>query len=116
MPKKWRGLNKVAEECNELGVELMKLSTFPDGKHPSRKRSLVISTEEELADVLASVNYFIDRNKLDRAKIERRAVLKRKKFIRWWGDPKPSKTKKAKKASKARSHVVNASSHVETSK
>ncbi len=94
MPKKWHGLRKAVEECCELGVELMKLATFPTGKHPARKRSLVLSTEEELADVLASVNYFIDRNKLDRAKIEKRAKLKYKKFSRWWGDPKPKTPKK----------------------
>lgn len=92
--KKWHGLRKAAEECGELVVELMKLATFPDGKHPARKRSLVISTEEELADVLAAVDYFIDRNKLDRAKIERRKAAKYKKFSKWWGDPKPKGLKK----------------------
>src|SRR3546814_18921501 len=71
MAKKWHGLRKAAEECAELVVELMKLATFPNGKHPARKRSLVISTEEELADVLAAVDYFIDRNKLDRSEARR---------------------------------------------
>lgn len=100
MAKKWHGLRKAVEECCELGVELMKLATFPSGKHPARKRSLVISTEEELADVLAAANYFIDRNKLDRAKIEKRAKLKYKKFSRWWGEPKAdTKPKTLKKKS-----------------
>lgn len=94
MAKKWHGLRKAAEECGELVVELMKLGTFPTGKHPARKRSLVISTEEECADVLAAINYFIDRNKLDRAKIEKRSKLKYKKFSGWWGDPKPRETNK----------------------
>lgn len=103
MAKKWHGLRKAAEECAELVVELMKLATFPNGKHPARKRSLVISTEEELADVLAACDYFIDRNKLDRVKIERRKALKYKKFSRWWGEPeagvvvKIDNTRKAKK-------------------
>lgn len=105
MAKKWHGLRKAAEECAELVVELMKLSTFPNGKHPSRRRSLVISTEEELADVLAAVDYFIDRNKLDRAKIERRKALKYKKFSGWWGDPKPkglkAKSKELRRVLKA---------------
>lgn len=94
MNKKWHGLRKVVEECCELGVELMKLATFPDGKHPARRKSLVLSTEEEISDVLASVDYFIDRNKLDRAKIEKRAKTKYKKFSKWWGDPKPNTLKK----------------------
>jgi hypothetical protein len=84
---RWWGLNKTAEETSELNVELMKLTEFPTGKHPGRKRSLILSTEDELADVLASVNYFIDRNKLDRARIERRAKAKYKKFAKWWGVP-----------------------------
>ena len=61
MAKSWYGLRKAAEECCELGVELMKLATFPNGKHPARKKSLVLSTEDECADVLAAVNFFIDR-------------------------------------------------------
>lgn len=96
MAKNWRALRKVAEECGELVVELMKLAAFPNGKHPSRKKSVVISTEEELADVLAVVDYFIDRNNLDRAKIMTRKAAKYRKFCGWWGDPslgdKKSKT------------------------
>lgn len=88
MAKAWKGLRKVTEECGELIVELMKLITFPDGNHPGRKRSLVVSTEEELADVMAACDYFIDRNKLDRVKIEKRRALKYGKFSRWWGEPK----------------------------
>lgn len=102
MAKKWWGLRKVVEECSELSVELMKLATFPSGKHPGRKRNLKISTEEELADVLAAVDYFIDKNKLDRQVIERRRVLKYRKFAKWWGDTKP----KAKKNNNKRPRVI----------
>jgi NTP pyrophosphatase (non-canonical NTP hydrolase) len=85
--KRWPGRNKVVEECSELNVELSKLAEFPTGSHPGRKRSLILSTEDELADVLAAVNYFIDRNSLDRTRIERRAKAKYKKFSKWWGTP-----------------------------
>lgn len=91
--RKWWGLRKVVEEGSELAVELMKLEEFPSGKHPGRKRSLILSTEDELADALASIDYFIDRNKLDRKRIERRKTSKYKKFIRWWGDPAPNTVK-----------------------
>lgn len=104
----WWALNKVGEEMNELGVELNKLAVFPQGKHPGRKRSLILSTEDECADVLAAVNYFIDRNKLDRKRIERRMKTKTKKFEGWWGKlikdkitaPKPPKQVKFKKQPK----------------
>lgn len=87
MSKKWAGLQKVAEECNELTVELMKLSIFPSGKHPGRRRSVILSTEDECGDVLAAVNYFIDRHNLDRKRIEQRVKSKYKKFSGWWGIP-----------------------------
>jgi len=109
MAKKWKGLEKLAEECCELGVELMKLSIFPSGKHPARKRSLVLSTEEEIADVLAAAEYFIARHKLDRGKIEKRKALKIRKFAKWWGDPYGNKKKKVKKAPKAKIASANAS-------
>lgn len=88
MAKQWRGIIKLQEELNELGVELMKLAAFPSGNHPGRKGSVIPSVENEAADVLNALNYFIDRNGLDRTKIERRAALKRKKFIKWMGDIK----------------------------
>lgn len=85
MSKKWKGLIKAIEECNELGVELAKLSTFPDGKHPGRKKSLIPTVEDECADVLNAVLFFIDRNGLDAERIEKRIAMKRKRFEKWWG-------------------------------
>ncbi len=108
MAKQWRGLLKVSEELNELGVELMKLGAFPTGKHPGRKRSVVLSVEDEAADVLNALNYFIDRNGLDRARIDRRTAAKRKKFIKWMGEIKPAKSKATKKTPKALSNASRA--------
>ncbi len=84
MARKWLGLEKLAEECGELVVELMKLKTFPSGKHPGRRKSVILTTEDECADVLAALEFFIERNKLDRKRIEARKVLKLKKFWKWW--------------------------------
>lgn len=105
--EKWKGLRKVAEELFELGVELMKLSSYPSGKHPRRKRSLVISTEEEAGDVLAALNYFIDRNKMNRDKIDKRAAYKYRKWVKRFGATgttygrKPPTKKAVKQAVKA---------------
>lgn len=101
MARKWFGLIKLQEEMNELGVELMKLSAFPDGKHPGRKRSIILSMEDEIADVLAATNYMMDRNDLDRTRIEKRAKTKYKKFTKWWGVPESV----AKIASKVKTRV-----------
>lgn len=87
MARKWFGLRKTAEECGELVVELMKLEEFPDGKHPGRRRSVILSSEDECGDLIGAINYFIDRNHLDRKRIERRAKSKYRKFSKWWGIP-----------------------------
>ena len=115
MAKKWSGLEKLAEEMNELGVELMKLRVFPTGKHPGRKRNLRLYVQEECADVAAALDYFIDRNGLDREQIMKRKAVKTKKFKSWWGDIKPIKSKTSKKSPKAKRPVSNVSLHVETS-
>ncbi len=96
--KKWKGLFKSAEECAELTVELMKLNSYPDGKHPRRRRSVVLTVEEEIADVFASLNYLIDKNGLDRARIDKREAAKYHKYARRWGDTKRTKKKVSKKA------------------
>jgi hypothetical protein len=100
MSRRWFGSNKVAEEAGELVQELMKLQSFPDGKHPARKRSLVLSTEDELADIIAAADYFIDRNRLDRKRIEKRRKTKYRKFERWWGKTSKPKSKKSSTKSK----------------
>jgi len=104
MAKQWRGIIKLQEELNELGVELMKLAAFPTGKHPARKRSVILSVEDEAADVLNALNYFIDRNGLDRERIERRAASKRKRFVKWMGDIK-AVVKKTPKALSSRNRA-----------
>ncbi len=116
MARKWRGLNKVAEESSELNVELMKLAAFPSGKHPARKRSLILSVEDECADALQAIEYFILRNRLDMGRIQKRILTKRKKFTKWMGDVKPAKIKTTKKSTKAKSRINRASSRTKRDK
>lgn len=97
--RKWRGLPKVAEECGELVQELMKLTNYPSGKHPRRKRSLIISTQEEAADVLAALGYFLERNGLDLSAVEKRRAMKFRKWVKRYG-PTPAMVKAKKKAKK----------------
>lgn len=109
MARRWFALGKVQEEMNELGVELMKLLAFPDGKHPGRKRSLILSTEDEIADVLNAVEFFVDKNRLDWNRIRKRMGTKRKRFIKWWGQPAKRKSQIAKIKSKAKTTTKRAS-------
>jgi len=100
MARKWKGLRKLAEEAGELVVELMKLDAFPTGNHPGRKRNVKLSVEDEIADVLAAAEYFIDRHKLDRTRIEKRKYVKYRKFVGWYGQIKKPSVKPVKKTSK----------------
>lgn len=109
MARKWKGLRKLVEECAELTVELMKLEEFPSGKHPGRRRNLKVSVEEECADVLNALLFYIDINKLDQVKIGKRMRVKRRKFIEWMGDPKDRKIKTVKKSPKTKNQTSNAS-------
>lgn len=109
MAKQWKALIKAQEEMNELGVELMKLQAFPSGIHPGRKKPLVPSVEDEIADVLNALEFFVDLNGLDWDRIRKRMQIKRRRFIKWWGEPKRRKSRIAKRTSKAQSRTSNAS-------
>lgn len=108
MPKQWKALIKVQEEMNELGVELMKLQAFPSGIHPGRKKPLIPGVEDEIADVLNALEFFVDLNRLDWERIHKRMGMKRKRFIKWWGQPTRRKSRIAKITTKAQSRTSNA--------
>lgn len=54
----WRGIFKLGEEMNELGVELMKLAAFPEGVYPDSGKPLLVRLIEELTDVQVTLDYF----------------------------------------------------------
>lgn len=100
MARKWKTLMKAIEECGELIQECVKLDSYPDGKHPRRKRSVVLSLEEEIADVLAVLEYTIIKEKLNAGKIKRRKAYKFRKWEKRWGATKPPKKITKKQAKK----------------
>jgi hypothetical protein len=53
----WPGLAKVIEETSELGQVLGKLLAYPEGEHPDGAGPLPERLADELADVLAAVDY-----------------------------------------------------------
>lgn len=99
--RKWIGLTKTTEECGELIQELMKLHSYPNGNHPRRKTNLVQSTEAEVADVYAILDYFVAKNNLNEGRIKRRRAYKLRKWRKRWGDiPKAIKKQAKKRKSK----------------
>lgn len=84
MPTKWYGIHKATEECGELLQCLGKLNVYPTGVHPDGEnwRQKVI---EEIADVRAALDYFVDHNLSteEDAEIEKRRLQKLVKFNKW---------------------------------
>lgn len=72
-PSKWRVYYKLVEEMGELAQVLGKLSYESD---PQTLKNL----EDEVADVLAAIQMFIELNKLDEDLIGNRISFKTKKW------------------------------------
>jgi hypothetical protein len=53
----WPGLAKLAEECGELLQVIGKLAAYPDGPHPDGGEPLPERLADEVADVLAAIDY-----------------------------------------------------------
>lgn len=80
---KFRGIFKLTEECGELLTDIGKLAVFPDVPHPDGKGLMKPRIQDELADVLAAVQYFIENNNFDKYYINDRKEEKLKKFRQW---------------------------------
>lgn len=79
----WQGIFKIQEETGELNQELGKLAVFPHGNHPDGNGDLVRRVTDEIADTLAAIEYFIEQNGLDNARISKRKMEKLDKFNKW---------------------------------
>ncbi len=80
----WRGITKLMEEMNELGVELCKLAAFPTGIYPDHggiPRNLLEAVIEELTDVQATLDYFREVNGIPL--LWERYRYKKERFLAW---------------------------------
>lgn len=79
----WPGLAKLSEECGELIQVIGKISAFPDSPHPDGT-DLVKRLQEELADVVAAVEYVSFANPvLDYKQCYTRREMKLERFRDW---------------------------------
>ena len=83
LPVKLKGIFKLTEECGELLTDIGKLAVFPDTPHPDGKGLMKPRIQDELADVLAAVAYFVEANNFDIGYIAKRRDHKLKKFREW---------------------------------
>lgn len=82
----WPGLSKLAEECGELLQVIGKVIGTGgavdhwDGTH------LPDALYDELSDVLAAIEFFIDANEMSWVRIGTRQALKVERFEQWHGE------------------------------
>lgn len=79
MELKYNGLLKVAEECGELIQVAMKMSQF-HMLDIAKQRKLVEDLHEEVADVLATLDYLIESKNMNTEFIAERRDAKLAKF------------------------------------
>lgn len=82
-PREWRGIFKLIEEMGEVQQVLGKIGPFPNEPHPDGLGNLDGRLEDELADLLAAIEYVIDQNVLDSVAINARAKRKLVTFRGW---------------------------------
>lgn len=81
----WQGLSKLGEELSELSVNLFKLIENGGDRNYWGGRDMRKEIMDELADVQATISFFIDNNfTLDEIDyMEDREIEKYEKFVEW---------------------------------
>lgn len=81
----WKGFFKLSEECGELIQALGKVGAYPVAPHPDGKGDAASRLNDEVADVYASLDYFVTENheRLNLDYINERRAKKRAQFREW---------------------------------
>lgn len=80
----WPGLGKLVEEGGELaGAAGRLIASGGSPEHWFRGPVLVVELEDELADAIAAIQFFIDANNLDADRITARADEKERTYRAW---------------------------------
>jgi hypothetical protein len=80
----WKGIFKVQEECGELIQVAAKACVFPTEPHPDGKGPMEARFHEEIADVYAALDYFLETNaQLNATVISIRRQNKLDQFREW---------------------------------
>lgn len=82
----WPGTSKLIEEIGELGQVLGKLIGTGGAVDHWDGSNLNVRLVEEIADVLAAAEFFVDANGLDSAAISERRQAKLALFEQWHAD------------------------------
>lgn len=82
----WPGLLKAVEEGGELQQVIGKLLAYPVGTHPDGGPHLRIRLTNEVADLMAALDFVVLANGLDAAAIGVRVAEKFARFYQWHQD------------------------------
>lgn len=83
-----KGLAKLIEECGELQqVCGKKLAYFDTDRHPDGTQ-LSLRMQDEIADVLAAVQFVVHKFNLDNKEINARIIRKTRMFESWDAEKK----------------------------
>ena len=78
-----KGIFKLMEEMNELNTNLAKRCAFPTGEHPDKQGDLNRRIEKEIGDVLAAIDYYVEKNGLNTVDIYEHVEFKLYLFNKW---------------------------------
>lgn len=93
------GLTKVGEEMGELAQVLAKISAIQEIGRYWDGSNLGAMLIDEIGDVEATLEYFKQKNKLDRKAIKKRKKFKLEKFARWHSNVRAGRPPNEDKAS-----------------
>lgn len=75
----WRGIGKLTEESGEVLQLAGKIIAFPSGPHPDGAGDLGARIRDELADLLAAIDYFSNKN-FSRKEVQQMLSRRKKKL------------------------------------
>lgn len=79
----WNGLSKLVEESGEVQQVLGKIVGVEGETTHFSGDNLKMQIEEELGNLLAAINFFIDENRLNFTRIQRQRDHKYNQFQEW---------------------------------
>lgn len=83
-----KGLTKLLEELGELGqIAAKKIAYMDTDEHPDGLGSMKSRMEDEMADVLAAIDFVVNKFDLDVDRIYDRSRKKYNRFVFWDKEP-----------------------------
>lgn len=83
-----KGLTKLLEELGELGqIAAKKIAYMDTDEHPDGLGSMKTRMEDEMADVIAAIEFVVQKFDLSHHNIRNRTKVKYERFLKWDNEP-----------------------------